>query len=58
MILDGTLPDPINLAFHCLLFVPSVVGMVVEREAFHRAFAYTSILFITLYILLLFGRLV
>lgn len=55
--MTGELPDPANLAFHGLLFFPSLIAILTEREGYHRFFAYSSLAMIAVYISLLFARL-
>jgi hypothetical protein len=57
LLLDGHLPSLANLAFHAFLFVTAAIAIATDRETYHRAFAYTSIAFMALYITLLFARL-
>lgn len=55
--LTGELPDAANLAFHGLLFVTASVAIATENETFHRVFAYSSLVMVSIYISLLFGHL-
>ena len=55
--LNGELPEQANLAFHAFLFAMAAIGVATENETYHRAFAYSSAVFFTAYIGLLFARL-
>jgi hypothetical protein len=55
--LNGELPDPMNLAFHAILFLVSLLAVATKNETFHRAVAYSSAVVIAVYISLLFSRL-
>lgn len=57
VIMSGVLTNRLNLGFHLFLFVLSVIALVTRRERFHRTMAYTSLVFIGLYIFLLFAEL-
>lgn len=57
IILQGHVLEPVNLAFHALLFAVSLVGMFSRREAVHRALALCGAAGIGAYIALLFTRL-
>jgi hypothetical protein len=57
LVLTGSLPVPINVAFHALLFVMALAGVATANETYHRFFAYTAAAFFTAYIGLLFARL-
>lgn len=57
LVVAGSLPSPLNLAFHGVLFAVAGIGMVSGREGTHRALAYGSLLVIVLYIAVLFSRL-
>lgn len=54
---SGSLPEPINLAFHAAMFVIGGSALVARRDAHHRALAYVALLLIAAYIFLLFADL-
>ena len=55
--LNGTLPDPMNLGFHAILFLVSLLAIATKNEIYHRLVAYSSTAVIAIYITLLFSRL-
>ena len=55
--LDHRLPDRVNLAFHAIFLVVSLLGMLSRREAVHRTLALCGAAGIGAYITLLFTRL-
>jgi hypothetical protein len=55
--LSGSLPSPLNLLFHGILFTVSLLAIVIRGETFHRAVAYSSTAVMVAYIALLFSRL-
>ena len=57
IVLDHRLPDHVNLAFHAVLLVVSLLGMFLRRESVHRALALFGAAGIGAYIALLFTRL-
>lgn len=57
IVLSGSLPAPLNLLFHGLLFFTSLLAIRIQSETYHRAVAYSSAAMIAIYIGLLFSRL-
>lgn len=57
LVRSGSLPDPANLLFHMIFFGMAGLGIAFRRDMHHRALAYTSLTAITIYIVVLFGRL-
>jgi hypothetical protein len=55
--LDGTLPDPPNLAFHLLFLAMAGTAAASRRARLHEAFAALMVLLFAAYIGLLFARL-
>ncbi len=55
--LDRMLPEPVNLGFHVFLFVAACGAIASENERYHHALAYSSVVFCTAYISLLFAQL-
>jgi hypothetical protein len=57
LILNGTWPDPSNIAFHALFFTSAIVAVITRRESYHKFLAiFAGIGFVT-YIAALFTRL-
>lgn len=55
--LEGRLPEPLNLGFHILFFTLAVIAMLVRRPRLHEALsALMAVLFVS-YVALLFARL-
>jgi hypothetical protein len=57
VVLDGTLPDPMNLAAHLVFLGFSVVALVTRSEAYHRGQAPVVVVAMLAYIAALFWRL-
>ena len=57
VILDGTLPEPANLAFHLLFWAASVVAIVVKSPRYHELLAPVMAVILGSYVTLLFARL-
>jgi hypothetical protein len=55
--LNGSLPAPLNVGFHCFWIALSAGAMVTKRDWFHKLVAVTVAVGITAYIVLLFTRL-
>ena len=55
--LDGHLPQGINLAFHLLFLAMSLTACLTRRPRIHEGFAGAMVLLFTVYIALLFARL-
>lgn len=56
IILEGRMLEPVNLAFHTVLFAMSLLGMRARREGVHRSLALCGAAGIGAYIALLFAR--
>ncbi len=56
-LLNGRLPDPINLAFHGLLLISAIVGMVARSKRVQMGLAILAGLGFAAYVFLLFSRL-
>jgi len=54
LVLNGALPDAVNLAFHGLFFGVAILGMVLKRERGHRPLAYSALVVFAAYTVLLF----
>ena len=57
VILDHSIPNNVNLTFHAIFLVISLLGMFSRREGVHRALALCSAAGIGAYIAVLFARL-
>lgn len=57
VMLDGQLPQGINLAFHLLFLIMSTTAALVKRPRVHEAFAGAMAVLFVVYIALLFARL-
>ena len=57
VVLEGSLPEPANLAFHVVLLAVSAVAMVVRRDWLQKVVAVASAGVFTLYIAMLFSQL-
>lgn len=57
LLLDGRLPDPVNLFFHLLLIAISVSAILVRRPRYHQVLAVGGAVTIAAYVGLLFARL-
>lgn len=57
LVRSGSLPVPVNLGFHGVLFGVGVVGLATTRDSYHRALAYFALLLFMVYIGLLFAEL-
>ncbi|MEJ2541407.1 MAG: hypothetical protein P8188_15800 [Gemmatimonadota bacterium] len=57
LILEGRLPEPLNLAFHGVFFAAAILGMLMKGERGHRALAYTVLVVFVVYTVLLFFEL-
>ena len=57
MMLNGQLPEGINLAFHLLFLTMSLIACFSKRPRLHELFAATMIALFVVYIALLFARL-
>ena len=55
LVRTGSLPSPLNLGFHAVLFLIGVVGFVTNRESAQRWLAYAGLLVLLLYIAALFA---
>ena len=55
--LEGRLPEPLNLAFHGLFLVMALTVMLVRRPRLHEAFAALMAILFASYVALLFARL-
>jgi hypothetical protein len=55
--LEGRLPEPVNLGFHGLFLAMAVIAMLVRRPRLHEAFAGLMAVLFASYIALLFARL-
>ncbi|MFN2509606.1 MAG: hypothetical protein ABR589_12645 [Chthoniobacterales bacterium] len=56
-VVNGALPDRLNLAFHLVFMSIAAVGALTRREWYHKAVALLGVAGVTLYIALLFTRL-
>ena len=54
VVLDGALPEAMNLAFHGAFFVAAILGMVLKGERGHRPLAYSVLVVFAAYTTLLF----
>lgn len=57
LMLEGELPEPLNLAFHGVLIVIAVLGLAMRRTSFRLALALFTALTFVLYVGALFARL-
>jgi hypothetical protein len=57
VLLDGALPNTVNLGFHAVFAVLALAAMFLEHERYHRFVAYASSVLIAAYILVLFAEL-
>lgn len=57
LVRSGSLPEPINLAFHAAMFVIGGSALVARRDLYHRVLAFVALLLIVAYISLLFAEL-
>lgn len=57
LILNGSLPETNNLAFHGLMFLAAGIAIVTDRPRVHAAIGYGSLVLMGSYIWLLFARL-
>lgn len=57
LVLDGTLPDPANLAFHLLFLAMALVAIRSRSERLHQLFAAAMLALFVIYVSLLFARL-
>jgi hypothetical protein len=56
VVLDGRLPDPMNLAFHGIFGVTLLIGALTQSERYHKSLVVFSTLLFVLYIVLLYAR--
>ena len=56
-ILEGRLPEPVNLAFHLLFLAMGVTAILVRKEGLHKLFAAAMTVLFTTYVVTLFARL-
>lgn len=57
LVLEGGLPEPVNLAFHLFLLVTCGAAIVVRRVRYHQALAVVGAVSMVAYIAVLFARL-
>lgn len=57
LIVDGTLPETNNFAFHSLMFLIAGIAMITDRPRVHAPLGYGSLVLMGTYIWLLFARL-
>ena len=57
LIVNGTLPETNNLAFHGLMLVTAITAIATDRPRVHAAIGYGSLVLMGTYIWLLFARL-
>lgn len=57
LVLGGSLPGAMNLAFHGIFFVAALVGLALKRERGHRPLAYSVLVVFVAYTVLLFFNL-
>ena len=57
LILDGRLPEPVNLTFHILFLAMGVTAIAVRKEWLHKLFAGAMAVLFATYIAALFARL-
>jgi hypothetical protein len=56
LVLHGRLPDPADLAFHAIFGVALFVGVLTQRERYHKTVLVFAIAAFVLYIVLLYAR--
>jgi hypothetical protein len=54
---EGSLPEPMNVAFHGFFLASAGLALATEREIVQRLVAYSGLVVLTMYIFLLFGEL-
>jgi len=54
LVLNGTLPGAMDLAFHGIFFVLVILGMALKKEKGHRPLAYSVMVVFVVYTILLF----
>jgi hypothetical protein len=57
LVLDGALPDALNLGFHLAFVGLTIIGALTSREWYHKVLALLGLVGFVLYIALLFARL-
>jgi hypothetical protein len=57
LMLDGVLPNAVNIAFHVLLAGIALLGFLVRRHVAQMALAIGTVILFTSYVVLLFARL-
>lgn len=57
VVLSGSLPNRLNVAFHCVGIFTSTIAIITRSEIFHRCYAVFVAILFTAYIAALFARL-
>lgn len=57
LVLDGSLPDRLNVGFHLFFIAAGAGAVVIRRDGYHKVAVLTTAVLFTLYIVVLFARL-
>lgn len=57
LVRTGSLPRPLNVGFHVILFVIGGLGLAVRKDVAHRILAYSAVFSFVVYIVVLFSDL-
>jgi hypothetical protein len=56
VVLDGKLPDTMNLTFHSIFGLTLFIGALTRSERYHKSLVVFSTVLFVLYIILLYAR--